>query len=146
MNDWKLSGVGDISKTKINGTVVEFNYPCSSNYDCFYYYTILQPGYYKAEVWGAKGGGGSWSRSYTRSCAEYGGYSVGVFQPTSPIFVSVFVGGKGEDGARYRDTYGGFNGGGNASRDYLEGGSNNDIDLSGGGGGSSDIRLLLILL
>lgn len=142
MNDWKLGRIGDISKVKSNGTVAEFSYPCSTDYDCSYFYSTLPPGYYKAEVWGAQGGGGSYSTNF-RPCAVMGGYSVGVFHLTEPTKVHVFIGGKGEDGkyGMNREIKGGYNGGGSAARDYQSGDSLNDYHIAGGGGGSSDIRL-----
>lgn len=143
MNDWKLSGIGDISKVRSDGKVAEFEYPCSTNYDCSPYYSTLPPGYYKAEVWGAQGGGGS-QRGIFRPCSVYGGYSVGVFRLETPTKVFVFVGGKGEDGTPRlsRGCQGGYNGGGSTVRDYESGDSYNDYNIAGGGGGSSDIRLV----
>lgn len=136
MNDWQLSGSGDISKMRSNGTVAEFNYPCSTNYECSYYFSTLPPGYYKAEVWGAQGGGGSIYDTF-RECAAMGGYSVGVFYLKSPTKVFVFIGGKGEDGKPHlgRGCRGGFNGGGSTSAD------DDNYHIAGGGGGSSDIRI-----
>lgn len=137
MNDWKLTGIGDVSYVKSNGTVAEFRYPCSTNDDCSSFYSTLNPGYYKVEVWGAQGGGGNVYGKY-RPSNSMGGYSVGVIHLDAPTLVYVFIGGKGEDGVQSlaRGSKGGFNGGGSTDRDQ-----NGDSDQAGGGGGSSDIRL-----
>ncbi|EAY17729.1 hypothetical protein TVAG_170430 [Trichomonas vaginalis G3] len=138
MDSWKLgSKIGDLGKYASNGTVATFNYPCSNTYECTYYHSILPPGYYKVEVWGAEGGNTIYcSKAYTHENKK-GGYSVGVLKLNKSSEVYVFVGGKGQD-AIYPQTgnrRGGFNGGGDTASD-------GKFDEHGGaGGGATDIRV-----
>ena len=85
----------------------------------------LIPGNYKLEVWGAEGGGVSYTSYYT---GGKGGYSVGTLNVNLDKTLYVYVGGK-------PTTYntGGFNGGGNCT--------NGDGTYSNPGGGASDIRI-----
>ena len=77
----------------------------------------LNPGIYKFECWGAKGG------TYGRT-PGLGGYVVGELQLLENTEIHAYVGGKGSVSA------GGWNGGGNGQG-----------AAGGGGGGASDIRI-----
>ncbi|EAY02542.1 hypothetical protein TVAG_494910 [Trichomonas vaginalis G3] len=143
MDQWQLGNPSTgTNNVNFNGTVAEFTYPCSSTYDCTYYYTKLPAGIYKVEVWGAQGGG-SFSNSATIIPAKgMGGYSVGVMKLDSESTVYVYVGGRGQD-PNSPSTYtarGGFNGGGDSPQDTVDVSSNYD-DAGGGGESASDIRV-----
>lgn len=140
MNSWKLGdpSKGDIGNAVSDGTTTNFTYPCTSSSDCTYYYSMLPAGYYKVEVWGARGGRGRTEGK--QSDFSRGGYSVGVLELKSDSIVYVFLGGSGEDGPTTpKLMLGGFNGGGDSPKDTTN--NNGGDDQSGSGGGSSDIRV-----
>ena len=103
---------------------------------CALYTTILNPGIYRLEVWGAQGG--------TYSSINYGGkggYAKGeiTLKQKTTVFINV-----GESGEKKE---GGCNGGGSSSSDKTAGGGGTDIRIkenslysrvivAGGGGGS----------
>lgn len=87
MNSWKLGrNIGSLSNYHSDGIIASFGYPCSTNYDCTYYESILQPGLYKFEVWGAQGGGCTADKVQYPSKGT-GGYSVGVYKISEPTKV-----------------------------------------------------------
>lgn len=80
-------------------------------------YTVPVDGYYRLQVWGAQGGGGSYGGK--------GGYATGTILLMQGEKLSIYVGGQG-----YGKT-GGYNGGGQAST----------YNSDGSGGGATDIRI-----
>lgn len=84
----------------------------------------LQPGIYKLECWGARGGLGA------GSTGGLGGYSCGTLTLSKQKVIYVYAGGAGNKGT---SVAGGFNGGGHGS-------STNSRTMSSGGG-ASDIRI-----
>lgn len=97
--------------------------------------TVLKPGTYKLECWGAQGSG---KDNYFHSQMGYGGhggYSVGILSLTESKPIFVYVGGMGQAGNSANTRMdGGFNGGGSAF-------SQNEDDPGAGGGGGTDIRI-----
>lgn len=105
MNDWKLYDNIGTNVVVSNGTVASFNYTCDDPSDCTYYYSKLPPGYYKLEVWGAQGGGGSYGNTF-HSCDVYGGYSVAVNDnEDSRVIVAGGAGGCSYQAAAFSDQY-----------------------------------------
>ena len=88
----------------------------------------LPAGTYDLEVWGAQGGGGYTSTSYTSSGGK-GGYSKGTITLVQDTPIYVYVGGVGTTSTSSTVYSGGFNGGGQA------------YAYAGSGGGASDIRI-----
>lgn len=112
------------------GTVYDFGY--TGNIQSI----SLQPGKYKLEVWGARGGQGA-DGNYSNTGWNYGkgGYSYGTITLTSATTLYIGVGGmgNGHDGSYHTSGViaGGYNGGGNA---YHDGG-----EFGGSGGGATHI-------
>lgn len=141
MNSWTLGNTyGSLEHLVVQDQVATFNYPCVKTYECTYYHSVLPPGYYKLEVWGARGGNGKFVYGPCDPIGM-GGYSVGVLHLTESSDVYVNVGGMGEDvkNPSTLPSYGGYNGGGTALGDHQE--DEDDCEGSGGGGGASDIRI-----
>ena len=88
--------------------------------------TIMEPGYYKLEVWGAQGG------SYGSYTGGYGGYSTGIVYLDANQQLYIASGGEGAAGCNTQYCSGGYNGGGRGA------GSSNPV-YSGGGGGATHI-------
>ena len=92
--------------------------------------TVLLPGIYKFELWGAKGGG---------TYAGNGGFSSGTIFINSPTKFYINVGGKGEAPDDQNGGKGGCNGGGDGGNGTIYEG---EPVLGGyGGGGATDIRI-----
>ncbi|MDR2888286.1 MAG: hypothetical protein LBV33_00390 [Lachnospiraceae bacterium] len=102
------------------------------------YQTVtLEPGIYRMEAWGAKGGGACGDGKLF-DISRPGGYSSGELELLEPTTLHVYVGGGGANASgawRRAAAAGGWNGGG-------RGGVDLDDDSAGGGGGASDIRLV----
>ena len=116
------------------GDIVEFQYLCGDEKtDCHPYTSVLSPGTYIFEVYGAEGGKGNSERG------GFGGYSRGIFTTKKQIKTYLYVGAKGlsttSDPKSTSPTS--FNGGGSGQNSQDDGGF-----YASSGGGASDIRLL----
>lgn len=115
---------GDILNCPYNGT---------------YKSITLPKGTYKLECWGAQGGNGTASPSNNSQLfGGKGGYSYGVFSPTSDTVLYLYSGGQGSTatGSTSSGPNGGYNGGGAGSKN---GSNNSNTQTSGGGGGATHI-------
>lgn len=111
------------------------NCPYSGTYKSI----TLPKGTYKLECWGAQGGNGTASSSNNSQLfGGKGGYSYGVFSPTSDTVLYLYSGGQGSTatGSTSSGPNGGYNGGGAGSRN---GSNNSNTQTSGGGGGATHI-------
>lgn len=111
------------------------NCPYSGTYKSI----TLPKGTYKLECWGAQGGNGTASPSNNSQLfGGKGGYSYGVFSPTSDTVLYLYSGGQGSTatGSTLSGPNGGYNGGGAGSKN---GGNNSNTQTSGGGGGATHI-------
>lgn len=112
------------------------NCPYSGTYKSI---TLPKKGTYKLECWGAQGGNGTASPSNNSQLfGGKGGYSYGVFSPTSDTVLYLYSGGQGSTatGSTSSGPNGGYNGGGAGSKN---GSNNSDTQTSGGGGGATHI-------
>lgn len=94
---------------------------------------------YIVEAWGAQGGN---SLGSTTTTGGKGGYAKGTIELSKDEMISIFVGGKGEDGVVNGTPAGGYNGGGNGKNAGAGGGGMTSIKsgseyllVAGGGGG-----------
>ena len=118
------------------------NCPYSGTYKSI----TLPKGTYKLECWGAQGGNGTASPSNNSQLfGGKGGYSYGVFSPTSDTVLYLYSGGQGATatGSTSSGPNGGYNGGGAGSKN---GDNNSNTQTSGGGGGATYIAITLGLL
>lgn len=118
------------------------NCPYSGTYKSI----TLPKGTYKLECWGAQGGNGTASPSNNSQLfGGKGGYSYGVFSPTSDTVLYLYSGGQGATatGSTLSGPNGGYNGGGAGSRN---GSNNSNTQTSGGGGGATHIAITSGLL
>ena len=132
LNSSGPGGNGSISIGKIlneiyneiyNETIKVFNYTGSSQE-----FQIKQNGYYKIQCWGAKGGCSLVDGNRGKSGGK-GGYTSGIIYLNKGEKIYVYVGKKGEDATRGKDSKGGYNGGGLGTWD------NRDDEAAGAGGG-----------
>lgn len=118
------------------------NCPYSGTYKSI----TLPKGTYKLECWGAQGGNGTASPSNNSQLfGGKGGYSYGVFSPTSGTVLYLYSGGQGATatGSTLSGPNGGYNGGGAGSKN---GTNNSNTQTSGGGGGATHIAITSGLL
>lgn len=118
------------------------NCPYSGTYKSI----TLPKGTYKLECWGAQGGNGTASPSNNSQLfGGKGGYSYGVFSPTSDTVLYLYSGGQGATatGSTLSGPNGGYNGGGAGSKN---GSNNSNTQTSGGGGGATHIATISGLL
>lgn len=118
------------------------NCPYSGTYKSI----TLPKGTYKLECWGAQGGNGTASPSNNSQLfGGKGGYSYGVFSPTSDTVLYLYSGGQGATatGSTSSGPNGGYNGGGAGSKN---GSNNSNTQTSGGGGGATHIAITSGLL
>lgn len=118
------------------------NCPYSGTYKSI----TLPKGTYKLECWGAQGGNGTASPSNdSQLFGGKGGYSYGVFSPTSNTVLYLYSGGQGATAtdSTLSGPNGGYNGGGAGSRN---GSNNSNTQTSGGGGGATHIAITSGLL
>lgn len=118
------------------------NCPYSGTYKSI----TLPKGTYKLECWGAQGGNGTASPSNNSQLfGGKGGYSYGVFSPTSDTVLYLYSGGQGATatGSTLSGPNGGYNGGGAGSKN---GRHNSKTQTSGGGGGATHIAITSGLL
>ena len=118
------------------------NCPYSGTYKSI----TLPKGTYKLECWGAQGGNGTASPSNdSQLFGGKGGYSYGVFSPTSDTVLYLYSGGQGATatGSTVSGPNGGYNGGGAGSKN---GGNKINTHTSGGGGGATHIAITSGLL
>lgn len=111
------------------------NCPYSGTYKSI----TLPKGTYKLECWGAQGGNGTASPSNNSQLfGGKGGYSYGVFSPTSDTVLYLYSGGQGSTATDSTSSgpNGGYNGGGAGSKN---GSNNSNTQTSGGGGGATHI-------
>lgn len=113
-----------------------------TGFDITYEYTgevqefvVPVSGFYRIQLWGAKGGYGSDGTNYN---GGKGAYTVGTIELIAGTKLYVNVGGAGEDHISNGRSLckGGFNGGGAGGQD------NGNNDSGGGGGGATDIALV----
>lgn len=146
-----MFGASSLVNTKRGGTLATYdltttipsNIKTGDILNCPYsgtYKSITLPkGTYKLECWGAQGGNGTASpSSNSQLFGGKGGYSYGVFSPTSDTVLYLYSGGQGSTatGSTLSGPNGGYNGGGAGSKN----GSNNfNTQTSGGGGGATHI-------
>lgn len=104
-------------------------------------YIIPRTGWYRLQVWGAKGGNSEQSNNYGQNrigVGGNGGYSSGLVKLTEGEIIYLYAGGLGTSGVPGK---GGFN----AGPDDTYGNGSNTSEGSGrktgGGGGASDIRI-----
>ena len=96
-------------------------------------YTVVSNGKYKLQVWGAQGGGSTFSNNTNDGVGGSGGYSEGEIDLTAGEKLYIYVGGHGlssENGL----AAGGFNGGGSSWATSYD-------EPASGGGGATDIRV-----
>ena len=104
------------------------NYPCGEElHSCFPYESILPPGCYLFEVWGAAGG------SYQSYYVAKGGYSKGSLCLLNETKAFFYTGAHGITALSTTITETAFNGGGK--------GKNHNHRFDASGGGASYIRL-----
>ena len=105
-------------------------YPCEDHTTCYPYVSLLPPGVYNLEVWGAQGG------SYNEvNVGGKGGYSRGLLKLNSQTRAYFYVGASGQATTeKLVNSSLSFNGGGN--------GRSSAQDHASSGGGASDIRLV----
>lgn len=118
------------------------NCPYSGTYKSI----TLPKGTYKLECWGAQGGNGTASPSNNSQLfGGKGGYSYGVFSPTSDTVLYLYSGGQGATAtdSTLSGPNGGYNGGGAGSKN---GDNNSNTQTSGGGGGATHIAITSGLL
>lgn len=111
------------------------NCPYSGTYKSI----TLPKGIYKLECWGAQGGNGTaFPSNHSQLFGGKGGYSYGVFSPTSDTVLYLYSGGQGSTatGSTLSGPNGGYNGGGAGSKN---GDNNSNTQTSGGGGGATHI-------
>lgn len=111
------------------------NCPYSGTYKSI----TLPKGTYKLECWGAQGGNGTaFPSNNSQLFGGKGGYSYGVFSPTSDTVLYLYSGGQGSTatGSTLSGPNGGYNGGGAGSKN---GDNNFNTQTSGGGGGATHI-------
>lgn len=111
------------------------NCPYSGTYKSI----TLPQGTYKLECWGAQGGNGTaFPPNNSQLFGGKGGYSYGVFSPTSDTVLYLYSGGEGSTatGSISSGPNGGYNGGGAGSKN---GSNSSDTQTSGGGGGATHI-------
>ena len=119
-----------------------YQYQCNSTTECKPIETILQPGKYLLECYGAQGGTGLENGSPNNEGGR-GAYASGILHLKQTTTFYLYIGAKGQKGVNQLNTisYGGWNGGGNGGKDT--GFEPGDIpDTPGGGGGATDIRLV----
>jgi hypothetical protein len=126
-----ITGVHNVSAIVAPSDIVQFEYTGSVQN-----WTVPYTGKYQLEVWGAQGGGGSYSLQGGK-----GGYSKGELLLTAGQSIYIYVGGAGTAGSGRNDIPGGYNGGGVA----INGSGTWDYEKSsnlihGSGGGATDIR------
>jgi len=99
--------------------------------------STLEPGRYRIECWGGKGGNGSNSNGASIRTGGTGGYSVAEVTFNTYTTIYMGVGGRGNNGLITFPTTaaGGWNGGGDAT-------NNSDSDTGGAGGGCSHVALV----
>ena len=113
-----------------------FEYDCENTSECYPFHIFLIPGTYRIECYGAQGGSGLRDKIKNYPGGK-GAYVSGILSNRKPLFLYLYIGGKGSDASRpNREILGGWNGGGNGK--YEE----SDDDDSGAGGGATDIRLI----
>ena len=146
-----MFGASSLVNTKRGGTLATYdltttipsNIQTGDILNCPYsgtYKSITLPkGTYKLECWGAQGGNGTASPSNNSQLfGGKGGYSYGVFSPTSDTVLYLYSGGQGSTatGSTLSGPNGGYNGGGAGSKN---GSNNSNTQTSGGGGGATHI-------
>ena len=122
--------IGNLSIENIDKNTYILRYPCEDNLEtCTPYFSIIPPGNYIFEVWGAQGGYGGGK----------GGYSIGVKKIKSPVVVYISIGSKGDEKhLEFGFTTTAFNGGGKGLSHHSESGARS----AGSGGGATDVRFL----
>jgi hypothetical protein len=126
-----ITGVHNVFAVVAPSDFVQFEYTGSVQN-----WTVPYSGKYQLEVWGAQGGGGSYSLQGGK-----GGYSKGELTLTAGQSIYIYVGGAGTAGSGRNDIPGGYNGGGVAINgsgtwNYEE----SSKLIHGSGGGATDIR------
>ena len=109
----------------------------------YHEFEIKITGNYRIECWGATGGNATGISQATGTSGQRadgkggkGGYTSGEIYLQKGEKLYVYVGGHGADAISYRDSLGGYNGGGLGTWDHR------DDEAAGAGGGATDIRLV----
>lgn len=129
---WSLRITNLLKKTKCNLHFISYTGDTIYNYDYTgkeAVFTVPVSGTYKLEVWGPKGGD---ANIYS---GGYGAYSVGEISLKKGEVLYLNIGGEGKMGNT--GATGGYNGGGNASKNYDQ----PDKSRQGSGGGATHIAL-----
>lgn len=97
----------------------------------------LSTGYYRVELWGAKGGEGKFNTNAGTELGGKGAYTSGIIKLNQDDKLYLYVGGAGTNAtsaSQHASIAGGYNGGGNG----LSGGTD---DQAGSAGGATDARV-----
>lgn len=107
-------------------------------------YKVRETAKYKLEVWGGEGG------SFSKKKGGLGGYACGEIDLTAGQVLYINVGGMGNSGGTYAQSYlelppagsglGGYNGGGNGGI-YFSDWATGEFRVGSGGGGATDVRI-----
>lgn len=107
--------------------------------DTYQEFEVRFSGNYRIECWGASGGRATGrygtKHVYANGLGGKGGYVSGEIYLNKGEKFYVYVGGHGADAIAYRNSIGGYNGGGLGTWD------NGDDEAAGAGGGATDLRL-----
>ena len=111
------------------------DYPCETPHQCSPIETILPPGSYLLELWGAQGGNASLFNDFREG--GFGGFSSGILRLNTHTKAFFYIGGSGiqDDNSTERTTGTSFNGGGSGRTDA-------GYRLATSGGGGTDVRLV----
>ena len=91
-------------------------------------------GNYRIELWGAQGGT-SLNNGASGTAGGKGSYTAGTIHLDKGTILYFYVGGAGANGAKGKNSTGGYNGGGLGTWD------GSDNETAGAGGGATDVRL-----
>ena len=128
-NTVTLSSGNTAVSTTINEGMTSVSYDYTGSYQTF---TAPAAGKYLLEVWGAQGGGKSFSGNTNSGDGGKGGYSKGTITLSKGQKLYIYVGGHGESSSTGLAS-GGWNGGGSAW-------ATSTSEPANGGGGATDIR------
>ena len=138
VSDERFNAKENIIEINENNTYI-LKYPCEESGNqshCVPYESFFPKGIYIVKCYGASGG--SASRVSNNVYGGKGGYSEGVIRLNKPTKLFFFIGGKGVDGENFKESLGGYNGGGIGGKECD--GASDGRGTAGGGGGATDIR------
>lgn len=120
----------DYNESNYQNVILKNNDTITFNHTGNYNTITLNPGIYKMECWGGRGGSG-----YGGNKLGLGGYSVGTLELKEITTFFIYAGQQGRPYSDYNIGLYTFNGGGYINTSF------NIIHIGGAGGGASDIRL-----